>query len=114
MNVITFSFIIICLLLLFVFESVRRGILETKDSLLWFVTCIVLGLLSLNSGLINWLANLFGVFYAPSLIFLIGFLFSLIMIFDLTRRNAKLSRQMATLAQEFALLKEEIMKKEKL
>lgn len=33
MKVISFSFIIICLLFLFVFESVRRGILETKDSL---------------------------------------------------------------------------------
>ena len=113
MKVISFSFIIICLLFLFVFESVRRGILETKDSLLWFGLCIVLGFLSWNTGLINWMAELLGIFYAPSLLFLFGLLFSLIMIFDLTRRNAKLNKQIVALAQEFALLKEEIKEKEK-
>lgn len=113
MKVIPFSFIIICILLFFVFESVRRGILETKYSLLWFGTCIVLGFLSLNQRLINWLADLFGIYYAPSLLFLFGFLFSIIMIFDLTRRNAKLSQQIVSLAQEFALQKEELVKREK-
>lgn len=114
MKIIPFSFLLIIILFLFVFESVRRGILETKYSLLWFATCIVLGFLSLNEGLIIWLAKLLGIHYAPSLLFLLGFLFSLLMIFDLTRRNAKLNKSIIQLTQEFAILKEELKKKEKI
>lgn len=114
MNIIPFSFLLIVLLFIFVFESVRRGVLETRYSLLWFATCIILGVLSLNEGLINWLAKLFGIYYAPSLLFLLGFLFSLIMIFDLTRRNAKLNKNIVELTQEFAILKEDLKKKDKI
>ncbi|WP_227394346.1 DUF2304 domain-containing protein [Jeotgalibacillus aurantiacus] len=105
MNVILLSFFLVLIIFLAVIESVRRGILETKYSLIWIITCVTLGILSSNSIFINTLANWLNVFYAPSLLFLFGLLFAIIMIFDLTRRISKMNKQLVAITQEHALLK---------
>ncbi|RIU94924.1 DUF2304 domain-containing protein [Oceanobacillus picturae] len=107
MDITWMSFIIIVLFFIIVMESVRRGILETRDSLIWIFTCMVLGVLSLSRDLLAYLANLLGIAYAPSLLFLFGLISTIIMIFDLTRRISKLNNKVTVLTQEFALLKEE-------
>jgi hypothetical protein len=107
MDITWMSFIIIVLFFIIVMESVRRGILETRDSLIWIFTCMVLGVLSLSRDLLAYLANILGIAYAPSLLFLFGLISTIIMIFDLTRRISKLNNKVTVLTQEFALLKEE-------
>lgn len=99
------ALIVVCALFLMVFESVRRGILETPYSLLWIITCIILGILSIFEGVLNFISNLLHVYYAPSILFLFGLLFSLIIIFDLTRRISKMNHRIVTMTQEFSLLK---------
>lgn len=106
MSVHLVSFFIVFILFLAVVESVRRGILETKYSLLWIFTCIVLGILSLSDNILETMANFIGVEYAPSLLFLFGLLCTLILIFDLTRRISSLNNKVIILTQEFALLEE--------
>lgn len=106
MSVHLVSFFIVFTLFLAVVESVRRGILETKYSLLWIFTCIVLGILSLSDNILETMANFIGVEYAPSLLFLFGLLCTLILIFDLTRRISSLNNKVIILTQEFALLEE--------
>ncbi len=107
MDITWMSFIIIVLFFVIVMESVRRGILETRDSLIWIFTCMVLGVLSLSRDLLAYLADILGIAYAPSLLFLFGLISTIIMIFDLTRRISKLNNKVTVLTQEFALLKEE-------
>lgn len=107
MDITWMSFIIIVLFFIIVMESVRRGILETRDSLIWIFTCMILGVLSLSRDLLAYLADLLGIVYAPSLLFLFGLISTIIMIFDLTRRISKLNNKVTVLTQEFALLKEE-------
>lgn len=107
MSITLVSFIIVGIFFIIVIESVRRGILETKYSILWIITCIFLGILSLSENLLEFLADFAGIAYAPSLLFLFGLLCTLIMIFDLTRRISSLSNKMIVLTQEYALLKEE-------
>lgn len=104
-------FLVICLFIL-VFESVRRGILETKYSILWMITCFILAILSLNEGLINKLGFLVNVYYPPSLLFLLGLFFSLLLIFDLTRRVSKLNKELINLTQEYTIMKEKISEKD--
>ncbi|MFC3886485.1 DUF2304 domain-containing protein [Bacillus songklensis] len=106
MSIIWLSLFIVVGIFIFVIESVRRGILETKYSILWIITCVCLGILSSNEAIINKLAHWLGVYYAPSLLFLFGLLFLLFMVFDLTRRVSKLNHQLVSLAQEYALLKQ--------
>ncbi|MCG3418008.1 DUF2304 domain-containing protein [Oceanobacillus sp. M65] len=107
MDITWMSFFIIVLFFIIVMESVRRGILETRDSLIWIFTCMVLGVLSLSRDLLAYLADILGIAYAPSLLFLFGLISTIIMIFDLTRRISKLNNKVTVLTQEFALLKEE-------
>ncbi|WP_078414363.1 DUF2304 domain-containing protein [Priestia abyssalis] len=106
MNIIWLSFLIVVSIFIFVIESVRRGVLETKYSILWIITCVCLGILSVNEVIINKLAGWLGVYYAPSLLFLFGLLFLLFIVFDLTRRVSKLNHQLVSLTQEYALLKQ--------
>ncbi|MFU0789319.1 DUF2304 domain-containing protein [Virgibacillus proomii] len=110
MDITFFSFIIVCALFILVIESVRRGILETRDSIIWIFTCVLLGILSLSRGLLEFLADLLNIVYAPSLLFLFGLLSIIVMIFDLTKRISKLNNKVFVLTQEFALLKEEYQK----
>ncbi len=114
MNITVVSFGIVVIFLLIVIESVRRGILETKYSLLWILTCVVMAILSIGTALLNSLADLLGIFYAPSLLFLFGLLFSLIIIFDLTRRVSQLNHKIVTLTQDFTLLKQKLREQEKI
>ncbi len=104
MEINTFSLLIVCALFIMVFESMRRGILETQYSILWLITCLVLGILSLFKNILNSIAHVMHVYYAPSILFLFGLLFSLIIIFDLTRRISKMNHLIVTLTQNLALL----------
>ncbi|WP_419961105.1 DUF2304 domain-containing protein [Psychrobacillus sp. BM2] len=112
MNISLLSFLIVLFLFFFIIESVRRGILETKYSLLWIVTCFAMGFLTLNVNFINKLSGYIGIYYAPSLLFLFGLLFSILLIFDLTRRVSKLNKELTTLTQEQAILKKKLEEKE--
>ncbi|WP_010094812.1 DUF2304 domain-containing protein [Ornithinibacillus scapharcae] len=109
MSITIFSFVVVVLFFLIIIESVRRGVLETRDSILWIIMSIVLGILSLSEGLLEYLADLLGVHYAPSLLFLVGLLGVLIMIFDLTRRISKLNHKLTNITQEYAIFKEETL-----
>jgi hypothetical protein len=113
MNVIVVSLLLVITFLYLVLDSVRRGKLETKYSILWIITCFVLGVLSIGDGLLTFIANLLNVLYPPSVLFLFGLLFSLIMIFDLTRRISQLNHKLVSLTQEFTILKEKYEKETK-
>lgn len=110
MTIMIVSFLLVLIFLFIVIESVRRGILGTKYSMLWIVTCVILGVLSMNETLLTSIANILDVFYPPSVLFLFGLLFSLIMIFDLTRRVSQLNSKLVILTQEFTLLKDRYKK----
>ncbi|WP_040227716.1 DUF2304 domain-containing protein [Bhargavaea cecembensis] len=112
MDISIFSFILVIILFLIVIESVRRGILETKYSLLWIITCLFMGFFSISETFINRLGKLLGVFYPPSLLFLFGLLFVIILVFDLTRRISKLNKAMVNLTQEYSILKKKLEEKE--
>lgn len=106
MSITLVSFFIVCFFFIVVIESVRRGILETKYSIIWIITCVILGILSLAENFLESMADLLGVAYAPSLLFLFGLLGILVMIFDLTRRVSTMNNKLISLTQEYALLKE--------
>ncbi|MDQ0215262.1 hypothetical protein J2S13_001662 [Oikeobacillus pervagus] len=113
MKITWLSFAIVAILFIIVVESVRRGVLETKYSLLWIVTCIIMAFLSISDNLLNTVAGWLNVYYPPSLLFLFGLLFALLIIFDLTRRVSKLNKEMTQLTQDYTILKEELEKRKR-
>lgn len=95
-------------LLLTILELVRRGMLAERYSLLWIVTALVLFGLSVWRELLHLFARAIGIYYPPSALFLVGFVFVLLLILHFSVIVSRLSRRSRELAQSVALLKREI------
>jgi hypothetical protein len=94
--------------LFLVIELIRRGRLKERYSLLWLFAGIVLLILSLSRRLLEYLSHLLGIFYPPSFLFLIAFLFLLLITLHFSVVISGLSEKNKKLAQELALLKHEV------
>ncbi len=95
-------------LLLLILELVRRSKLAEEYSLLWIATGAVLLLLSIWRGLLHRFAELVGIFYPPSALFLIGMIFILLLILHFSVIVSRLSRKNRELAQQVALLRRRV------
>jgi hypothetical protein len=99
---------VFCLSFVFVtVELIRRRKIEERYAILWLGLGLSMTVVSIFPGLLEGLTRVVHVYYAPSLLFLIGLLFSLTFILHLTMVISKLHRRMTRLAQEVALLKAE-------
>ena len=91
--------------LLFVLELVRRRKLKEEYSLLWLATAIVLIVLSVSRPLLDTLANLVGIFYPPSALFLVAMIFVLFILLHFSTVLTRLTQENKENAQQLALLK---------
>ncbi len=80
-------------LLLIVLELVRRKKLKEEYSFLWLLTCIALLILSLWRSLLEVLAQLVGIFYPPTALFVVGFGFVLLILLHFSTVISKLSTE---------------------
>jgi hypothetical protein len=95
-------------LFVLVFELVRRRRLLERYALLWlFASAILLGL-SVWRGLLEDLAGLVGIFYAPSALFAVAFGFVLVMLLHFSLVISRLSEQSKVLAQRLGILQHEV------
>lgn len=95
-------------LLVLVLELIRRGRLKERYALLWLFSGAILLLLSLSRGLLEYLARLVGIYYPPSLLFLIAFVFLLLITLHFSSVISGLSEKNKRLAQEVGLLQQEL------
>lgn len=91
-----------------VIELIRRGRLKERYSLLWLFSGVVLLVLSLSRGLLESIARAVGIFYPPSLLFLVAFIFLLLITLHYSVIISELSEKNKHLAQEIALLRMKI------
>jgi len=91
-----------------VIELIRRGRLKERYSLLWLFAGGVLLVFSSSRYLLEYVARLLGVFYPPSLLFLLAFLFLLLITLHFSVVVSGLSEKNKQLAQEVALLRQEL------
>jgi hypothetical protein len=94
------------ILLFLVLELIRRGRLKERYSLIWLFSGIVLLILSLSRGLLEYFSRLIGIFYPPSLLFLIAFVFLLLITLHFSAVISGLSEKNKRLTQEIALLQQ--------
>jgi hypothetical protein len=94
--------------LIVVVELIRRGRLKEKYSLLWLFAGGVLLFLSSSMGALDLIAALLGVHYPPSVLFLLAFLFLLLITLHFSVVISGLSEKNKQLAQELALLRQEM------
>lgn len=94
-----------------VIELIRRGRLKERYSLLWLCASVLLLILSLSRGVLEYLSHVMGIYYPPSLLFLFAFLFLLLITLHFSVVLSGLSEKNKKLAQELALLRHEIQVK---
>jgi hypothetical protein len=95
--------------LIVIIELIRRGQLKERYALLWLFAGIILLVFSLSRGLLEYVASLVGIYYPPSLLFLLAFLFLLLITLHFSSVISELSEKNKQLAQELALLRQEMM-----
>ena len=95
-------------LLLVVLELIRSRRLQERYALLWLLTGVAMLLLALWRGALAKLADLVGIAYPPSALFVLFSFFILALLLHYSTVISKLSAQNATLAQRLALLEERI------
>jgi hypothetical protein len=95
-------------LLFIVVELIRRGRLKEKYSLLWILSGGVLLIFSSSRDVLEYVSRLLGIFYPPSLLFLVAFLFLLLITLHFSVVISGLSEKNKHLAQEMALLRQQM------
>ena len=91
--------------LIFILELVRRRKLKEEYSLLWLATALVLIVLSVSRPLLDVLANMVGIFYPPSALFLVAMVFVLFILLHFSTVLTRLTQESKENAQQLALLR---------
>jgi len=89
-------------------ELVRRNRLHEKYSLLWLLFSFILIFLAAWPKLLETIAGLLDVKYAPSLLFLVGLVFLILYNLSMTMSITKQGERIIKLTQELSILKERI------
>jgi hypothetical protein len=95
-------------LLIIVFELIRQGRLKERYALLWLLSGGILLLLSSSRDALEYISRSIGIFYPPSFLFLVAFLFLLLITLHFSVVISGLSEKSKKMAQELALLRQEL------
>lgn len=96
------------LFMLIIFRLIAKGKLREEYSIIWIACTILLVIFSIWRRGLEKIASMLGVYYAPSLIFLVAIFAIIIFLVHLSLVNSKLQNQIKNLAHEIAFLKHEI------
>ncbi len=107
-NIFMFSALFSLGFLVIVLELVRSKRLKEQYSLLWLFISGIMLILTLWRGLIEKIAERLGVYYAPSLLFIVGILFSFALILHYSVIISRLHTQNVRLAQEIGVLNKKV------
>lgn len=92
------------LLLVVIFELIRSRRLQERYALLWLLTGGVILVLAAWRDALSTLADLVGIAYPPSALFVLASLFILVVLLHYSTVISRLSEQNTILAQRLALL----------
>lgn len=99
-----------CLILSILFLAgtlyfIKKRILDFKYSIFWILISLLLIILSINVNLTQYMAGIFGIYYAPAFLFVTGIIFVLILIFYLTLVISRMQKRITLLTQEIGIIK---------
>ena len=100
-------------LLLLVLEMVRRRALAEKYSLLWLLMAGAILLLAVARPALDRIAPVLGIYYAPSALFVVGFVGLLVILLYFSAVITRLTRQNRIVAQQIGILQARIEALEK-
>jgi hypothetical protein len=97
--------VVVCVL---IFELVRRKRLMERYAILWLTAGVIVLVLAVWQGLLTTLSHAVGIYYPPSALFAVAFLFVLVMLVLFSTTVSRLSHQNTILAQRLALLQQRL------
>jgi hypothetical protein len=100
--------VVVCAL---IFELVRRKRMMERYAILWLVAGVTVLVLGLWKGLLTTLSHAVGIYYPPSVLFAVAFVFVLVMLVHFSMTVSRLSDQNTLLAQRLALLQQRLEEK---
>jgi len=100
------------MLLLVVFELIRKKKLKEKYALLWFLSGVVILVFSIFPSLLMVIADIAGMYYLTTL-FIISFLFLLLIVLHFSTVISRLSDKNKMLTQELSILEFEFRQLDK-
>jgi hypothetical protein len=106
------SIVAAVLVLLAIFELVRRRRLMERYALLWIGSGLVLLGLAIWRDALSTLAKGLGIIYPPNALFLVAFGFVLFLLMHFSLAVSRLSDQTKVLAQRLAMLEERVRRGE--
>jgi len=98
-----FSILFSLTFVLFVLQMVRKRKLREQYSIMWILLALVIVVVSVKSDWLDKLSHLVGIYYPPSLLFLIALLFCFAYMLHLTVVISKLSDRVVRLTQEVSI-----------
>jgi hypothetical protein len=96
------------ILLLVILELIRSRRLQERYALLWLLTGIVILILAAWRGALARLADLVGIAYPPSALFVLASFFVTVLLLHYSTVISKLSDQNRILAQRLAILEQSL------
>jgi hypothetical protein len=100
------------ILLLVIFELIRSRRLQERYALLWLFTGLVIFVLAVWRGLLSQFADLVGIAYPPSALFVLASFFVLVVLLHYSTVISKLSEQNTVLAQRLAIMENRLGEQE--
>lgn len=94
----------ILLILLIILNMIRKRKLELKYSLVWLIVLMFLLVMACMPEKLQEIATALGIYSPVNMIFFLGFVFSLVIIFVLTVTVSRLSARIRRLAQIVAMM----------
>jgi hypothetical protein len=91
-----------------IFELVRRRRLQERYAILWLAAGVTILVLGLWKGLLTRLSHAIGIYYPPSALFAVAFVFVLVMLVHFSATISRLTDQNKALAQRIALLQHKL------
>ncbi len=92
----------------FIFRQIKRKRLDLRYVCSWIVLCIIIVILALQPGLLEMLANLTGIATPVNMLFFFGFCLGMGIIFTLSVAISHLNENVKRLAQELAIVREQV------
>jgi len=105
--------VLLIVTLLTIIGAVRAKRLEFRLSLPWLCLLLILLIMDVFPGIVNWLSGIFGIELPINMLTFFGLAFSLMLIFMLMTSLSRMNERQKKLVQEVALLKKRVEELEK-
>ena len=97
-------------IILVVFELIRRKALKERYALLWLALALILIILSVSGSLLQKIADLLNIYYPPSILFSLAFLFMFAIMIHFSVVLSRHDRGYNKMIQKLSILEEKVQK----